>query len=63
MEKYKKRKKEREFEEADVSRYWMILTEIENTVHSNKKIHTALCGEVDLAESTDLSQNRLRTST
>jgi hypothetical protein len=35
----------------------------EYTVNSNKKIYTSLCGEVALVESTDLSQDRLRTST
>ena len=46
-----------------VSRYWKILTEREYTVNSNKKIYTALWGEVALVQSTDLSQDKLRTST
>jgi len=41
----------------------MILTEREYTVNSNKNIYTAICGEVAVIKSTDLSQDRLRTST
>lgn len=41
----------------------MILTERKYTVNSNKTISTVLCGEADLVESTDLSQEGLCIST
>ena len=47
-----------EYEEEDVSRYWVTVRKREDTVDRKRKHCIALCGEFALDEAMDQSQGR-----
>ena len=49
-----------EYEEEDVSSYWMTLTKQMDTGNWNRKRYIALCGELALEEAVNMSYDRLR---